>query len=350
MASIRQRDGKFQVRIIRKGHRALSKTFTNRGDAVKWARATEVEIERGAIQSHTRSITLADAISRYREERTPHKKGARSERYLLDAWARSPLSSTPLNRIRPAQIAEWRDARGTSGAAAQTVRNHLTALSSVFQAAITEWGHDELTNPVRRIRRPPPPRARTRRVTPEEIETIKANTESKDLPDLIDLCVETAMRLGEAVSLTIGSVDLKTRTLTLADTKNGHSRVVPLSTRAIVILGLRITSAAEQDRRLFPITAHAATVAFRRAVTRARRAHRVKLSTPPQETFLNDLRFHDLRREATSRLFERGLSVMEVSSVTGHRVLEMLRRYTSLQIKNIATKLDTENRLSTNST
>lgn len=340
MASIRQRDGKFQVRIIRKGHRALSKTFTNRGDAVKWARATEVEIERGAFQPPTRLVTLADAIERYRWERTPYKKGARSERYLLDAWARSNLAIIPLNCIRPAHIAEWRDARGTSGAAAQTVRNHLTALSSVFQAAITEWGHDELTNPVRRIRRPPPPRARTRRVTPEELETIKANTESRDLPDLIDLCVETALRLGEAISLTTGSVDLKSRTLTLADTKNGHSRVVPLSTRAITILGARITSAAEQDRRLFPITAHAATVAFRRAVTRARRAHRVKLSTPHQETFLNDLRFHDLRREATSRLFERGLSVMEVSSVTGHRVLEMLRRYTSLQIKDIATKLD----------
>ena len=74
MASIRQRDGKFQVRIIRIGHRALSKTFTNRGDAVKWARAVEVEIERGAIQTHTRFITLRDAIDRYRRERTPNKR------------------------------------------------------------------------------------------------------------------------------------------------------------------------------------------------------------------------------------------------------------------------------------
>lgn len=340
MASIRQRDGKFQVRIIRKGHRAISKTFTNRGDAVKWARATEVEIERGAIQTHTRFITLRDAIDRYRRERTPHKKSARSERYLLAAWARSSLAGNPLNRIRPAQIAEWRDARTAAGASAQTVRNHLTALSSVFQAAITEWGHDDLSNPVRRIRRPPPPRARTRRVTPDEIEAIKAHTESKDLPDLIDLAVETAMRLGEAVTLTVTSVDPGNRTLTLSDTKNGHSRVVPLSPRAIVILKTRLARAAsERDNRLFPITAHAATVAFKRAVARARRAHRVELSTPHQAPYLDDLRFHDLRREATSRLFERGLSVMEVSSITGHRVLEMLRRYTALQAKDLAAKL-----------
>ena len=241
MASIRQRDGKFQVRIIRKGHRALSKTFTNRADAIKWARATEVEIERGAIWTGTRSVTLADAITRYRRERTPHKKSARSERYLLNAWARSNLAEIPVNRIRPAQIAEWRDARTAAGASAQTVRNHLTALSTVFQAAITEWGHDDLSNPVRRIRRPPPPRARTRRVTPEEIEVIKAHTESKDLPDLIDLAVETAMRLGEAVKLTVTSIDLENRTLALLETKNGHSRLVPLSPKAISILRARIS-------------------------------------------------------------------------------------------------------------
>jgi integrase len=350
VASIRQRDGKFQVRIIRKGHRALSKTFTNRGDAVKWARATEVEIERGVIQTGTRSVTLSEAIERYRRERTPHKKSARSERYLLAAWARSSLAGSPLNRIRPAQIAEWRDVRTAAGTSAQTVRNHLTALSSVFQVAITEWGHDDLSNPVRRIRRPPPPRARTRRVTSDEIEAIKAHTESKDLPDLIDLAVETAMRLGEAVSVTVGSVDLKNRTLTLSDTKNGQSRIVPLSRRATTILEARIASASPHVSKLFPITAQAATVAFRRAVLRAVRAHRRELSTSPQETYLNDLRFHDLRREATSRLFERGLSVMEVSSITGHRVLEMLRRYTALQVKDIATKLDAENRLSTSST
>jgi integrase len=339
MATIRRRLGKYQARIQRRGMPHLARTFNNRRDAEKWARTTEVEIERGAITLHTRSITLADAITRYRKERTPHKKSARSERYLLAAWARSSLAGSPLNRIRPAQIAEWRDVRTAAGTSAQTVRNHLTALSSVFQVAITEWGHDDLSNPVRRIRRPPPPRARTRRVTSDEIEAIKAHTESKDLPDLIDLAVETAVRLGEAVSLTVGSVDLKNRTLTLSDTKNGHSRVVPLSRRATTILEARIASASPHVSKLFPITAQAATVAFRRAVLRAGRAHRLELSTSPQDTYLNDLRFHDLRREATSRLFERGLSVMEVSSITGHRVLEMLRRYTALQAKDLVAKL-----------
>ena len=339
MASIRQRDGKYQVRIIRKGHRALARTFNNRTDAIKWARQTEVEIERGAIQTHTASITLADAITRYRQERTPYKKSARSEHYLLDAWAKSPLADTQLSRIRPSQIAEWRDARFASGAAAQTVRNGLTVLSAVFERAITEWGHDQLINPVRRIRRPPAPAARTRRVSTAEIDVIKAHTESDDLPDLIDLAVETAMRLGEAVSLTPGDVDLQARTVTLRDTKNGHGRTVPLSPRALNILEGRLVAVSDERRRLFPITSHAATVAFRRAVARGRRNQSAGKTTGDAALALQDVRFHDLRREATSRLFERGLSVMEVSSITGHRVLEMLRRYTALQAKDLAAKL-----------
>ena len=157
MASIRERDGKYQVRVIRKGHRALSRTFTNRGDAVKWARATEVEIERGAIVSGTRCPTLSEAIERYMAECTPRKKSARSERYLLQAWARSSLGGYRLTQLRPAQIAQWRDTRLTQGASAQTVRNGLTALSTVFEQATREWGFDHLTNPVRRIRRPSAP-------------------------------------------------------------------------------------------------------------------------------------------------------------------------------------------------
>ena len=111
MASIRERDGKYQVRVIRKGHRAVSRTFTNRGDAAKWARATEVEIERGAIVSGTRCPTLSEAIERYVAECTPRKKSARSERYLLEAWVRSSLGGYRLTQLRPAQIAQWRDTR-----------------------------------------------------------------------------------------------------------------------------------------------------------------------------------------------------------------------------------------------
>jgi integrase len=342
MASIRQRDGKFQVRIIRKGHRPLSRTFTNRGDAVKWARATEVEIERGAIQTHTRSITLADAIERYRQERTPHKKGARSERYLLDAWARSSLASTLLNRIRPTQIAEWRDARSNSGAAAQTVRNGLTVLSAVFEQAICEWGHDQLVNPVRRIRRPPAPRGRCRRVSQEEAQGIIKNTESPSLAPIVTLALATGMRLSEITLMRWENLDFQHKTLLLPDTKNGDARTIPLSTTALnTLLTLRKSRNTPRSGRVFDISPHAVTVSFRRAVRRARSAYLAERNARrmPDGGLFCDLRFHDLRHEAVTKLFERGLNMIEVASISGHKSLQVLKRYTHLRATELAKKL-----------
>jgi integrase len=54
---------------------------------------------------------------------------------------------------------------------------------------------------------------------------------------------------------------------------------------------------------------------------------------------LKDLRFHDLRHEAISRFFERGLSVPEVALISGHRDPRMLFRYTHPRAEDIAAKL-----------
>jgi len=341
MASIRERDGKYQVRVIRKGHRALSSTFTNRGDAVKWARATEVEIERGAIQTHTRPITLAEAIRRYLQECTPRQKSARSGRYLLKAWESSDLSRLELGQLRPSQIATWRDTRLSSGAAAQTVRNGLTALSALYEQAIREWGFDNLTNPVRRVRRPSSPNSRSRRVSVEELQTLELVTESTQLPALMTLAVATGMRLSELIGARWEHLDLSQRTLYLPDTKTGDSRTVPLSTPAVTTLSQIIQGHGNpRTGRVFSITSHAATVAFRRAVQRARKVYLKSLGDLSDEGLFNDLRFHDLRHEAVSRLFERGLNVVEVSSISGHKTLQMLKRYTHLRAADLAKKLE----------
>ena len=54
---------------------------------------------------------------------------------------------------------------------------------------------------------------------------------------------------------------------------------------------------------------------------------------------IEDLRFHGLRHEATTRLFEKELNIMEVVSITGHRDLRMLRRYTHLKAEDLARNL-----------
>lgn len=59
----------------------------------------------------------------------------------------------------------------------------------------------------------------------------------------------------------------------------------------------------------------------------------------PDPAFLAGLHFHDLRHEATSRLFEKGLGIMEVASMTGHKSLSMLKRYTHIEAEKLAKKL-----------
>ena len=84
--------------------------------------------------------------------------------------------------------------------------------------------------------------------------------------------------------------------------------------------------AAAKDRRVFIMQA----ASMQQALERACQAHRANIQ---------DLRFHDLRHEATSRLFEKGLSMMEVATITGHKTLEMLKRYTHLKAEDLAKRL-----------
>jgi integrase len=178
-------------------------------------------------------------------------------------------------------------------------------------------------------------------VSPDEIAIIKNHTDSQSLPDLINLALETAARLGELISINPRNIDLEARILMLTDTKNGDNRTIPLSQAATTILERRISQRGTHSDRLFDVTPHAVTIAFRRAVARARKVIDQEQSSPHHRPpNLTDIRFHDLRREATSRLVEKGLTVMETATITGHRTLEMLRRYTALRVKDMVTKLD----------
>ena len=141
------------------------------------------------------------------------------------------------------------------------------------------------------------------------------------LAPLVEFALETAMRQSELLKLQWRDIDLRSRTAYLGDTKNSESRTVPLSSRAVTLLAQLPRSI---DRRVFPLTKRAVHQAFHRACIRAK---------------LIDLRFHDLRHEAVSRLFELGLNPMEVATISGHKTLQMLKRYTHLNAEELARKL-----------
>jgi integrase len=289
---------------------------------------------------------LADLIERYRQEVTPTHKGAEVENVRLGQLRRSSLANMTATGIRSCHIVEYRDQRCRM-VAPSTVVKEMALLSQVFAVAISEWMIPGLTNPVGGVRRLPIgvalPRARDRRVLDV---TFDGKTEldwlleaaSPRLQAVILLAVETAMRRSEIVTgFGVADVSLKHRTVTLCDTKNGDRREVPLSTTAT-----RVLAELSLAGRLFEVQPHSVTTAFGRARGRARKRFEKwceKRGEIPHPRFLLDLRLHDLRHEATSRLIERGFNVMEASAITGHRDLRSLKRYTHLDARKLALRL-----------
>jgi integrase len=119
-------------------------------------------------------------------------------------------------------------------------------------------------------------------------------------------------------------VDLDQRVAHLPLTKNGESRDIPLSHRATATLQALLPNRGEA-KRVFPVTGNGVKLAWVRLRNRAGCA---------------DLHFHDLRHEAVSRLFERGLNIAEVSAISGHKELRMLQRYTHLRAVDLVRRLD----------
>lgn len=338
MATIRKRGNRWQVRIQRRDYSEQSRSFLNKVDADRWARTVESEMDRGVFECRAEAerTTLDVLFERYLREVTPRKKGANAEGYLIGKWRRHKLALSPVASIRASDVAKYRD-EALTRLAASTVRNELNLLSAVFDVARKEWGYS-VFNPVRDIRKPSMPRGRARRLSKEEEALLLAECDRSRawyLGSVVRLALETAARLGELHKLRWKEIDLQRRTAFIRDAKNGESRLLPLSSAAMVVLQNLPRSV---DGRLFPVSDESIKSSFHDAVVRARAAY-VRDHGDLEGDVLVDLRFHDLRHEAVSRLFELGLNPMEVASISGHKTLSMLQRYTHLRAEDLARKL-----------
>jgi integrase len=342
-----------RVKIRRKGLPATSKSFDIAGprqsdinvaqrSAEAWARMVESEMDRGVFQSRSESeqTTLGECLTRYQAEVTPHKKGAAQEHGKINMLLGHSLANRYMASIRGADLAAYRDERLKAAAPATVVRE-MAILSHVFNVARKEWGMENLSNPIEVVRKPKLPNGRDRRLLPAEIDAIIEASGSAQLSAIMLLALETAMRRSEIYKITWDKVFLEERFLRTLDTKNGDDRDVPLSTKAISILA-RLESRKTGQRRVFTMQPNSISQAFTRARKTALSNYLSQCQAAGIEhdpTFLTDLRFHDARHEATSRLFEKGLNPIEAASVTGHKTLQMLKRYTHLKPGELAKKL-----------
>jgi len=320
MASIRKRKGKWQVQVRRKGSGAVSRTFHVLKDAQAWARHMEAQADRGELPAHPevlRGVTLHQLVERYMDAVSPRKRTHATERVVLKAFLRHPICRRSVADVTTAHFAGYRDER-LKELKPSSVRRTLVPIRNLFEVARTEWGLPIRENPLSKLKLDA---SDLRPGEEDKLLNSARQCRNRFVPLIITLALETAMRRSEILAIKREHFDVTKRTLLLPQTKNGRPRTIPLSIPAIELL----TKYLPSEGRMFPISANAFRLAWERVKRRAG---------------IDDLHFHDLRHEAISRLFEKGLSVPEVALISGHRDLRMLLRYTHPMAAGILKKLD----------
>ena len=271
-------------------------------------------------------MIIADMLQRYISEVLPQKKNKKTELHYMKKILGSWIAQEDLRTLKTSTIAAYRDElMGVKGP--RCARYHLQLLSHATSKALSEWDLDRPSNPFKLVKKPSQGPGRTRRFEGNDGDRLLAATDHCGCPYLkpiIRLAITTTMRRTEVLTLTWAQVKWQARYIDV-DGKTGN-RKVPLSREALEILtDLHKLTGAHSTGKVFPVS----YMRFRRAWDAARK-----------QAGLQDFHFHDLRHEGISRYMERGdLTPQEVMTISGHKTLSMLSRYTHLRISTLADRL-----------
>ena len=313
MATIRRRNYKYQVQVRKQNHKNISKTFNKLNSAKIWANHIENKLSLGDEFLEKNKSSLREIIQKYMREITFYKKGKESETRRLNRLLKENICKEKAINLRPINFIEFKNKRIKDGN--KTCHYDLVLLHHIYNVAINQWNLFNIKNPLKNVPKPKLNPNRERRLTEYEYNfLVKGNYPQQSLRYLIEFAIETGMRRGEI--LNIKQEHIKGQTLLIPQTKNGHPRTIPLTKRALYIL--------ENAELPFSMSANAVRLAWERLKKKGN---------------IKDLHFHDLRHEAISRFFEKGLSIPEVALISGHKDVRMLFRYTHLKAEDIIKKL-----------
>lgn len=319
MATFAKRGNRWRAQIRRQG-KSVSKTFATKTEARLWAEREETRVletaEAEANLAAPPGTTFGDLMDKYARERSSRKKGSRWEIIRLEKFCRDPIADVPLTDLSARHFTEWRD-RSSASLAASSINREMNLLSAVCTAALKEWQWLR-EHPMRGVQRLKAGKPRDRRPTQEEIKAILAAakytgeeppTNTTQRVGLAFLwAMETAMRAGEIAACRREHVYIDRRLLYIPESKNDHARTIPLTKEAVRLAGL-LDPVTGGEELLFGLSSMQISSNFRRLCKAAE---------------VENLTFHDTRREAASRLSKK-LSVMDLAKVTGHKDVRMLQ-------------------------
>ena len=318
------------IRLKRKGKIVYreSRTFDRKALAKDWANRRELELqEPGAIDRvRHRGITIGTLIERYQKEFGGNF--GRSKAAHLEYMRTFDLAELDALELQPSDIVSHVMHR-LKTVKPQTANNDIIWLRSVFKVARTAWGIPVDLNVVndaaetcRRERLVGKPDSRDRRPTLEELNTLleyasrPSDKRSIPMADIILFALFSGRRQEEITRIRWDGLDEKNGTIIVSDMKHptakrGNHKRVHLTDEAMAI----IKRQPERDERIFPDNSKSIGTRFREWC---------------KFLGIDDLRFHDLRHECISWLFERGWDIPRVAAVSGHTTWSTLQRYTHL--------------------
>jgi len=333
MASLTKYRGRWKASVRRKGHRPIYETFDKISDARSFINKVESDIVQQKYKdiSEAANTSLRTILHRYIREKLKDKADKKRERSKFNVILRHDIVKRMLAELRTSDFAKYRDQRLELGITNSTINRELSAMRVAIQTSIDEWDCWIPENPVKSSVKLSENPARERRLEAGEYEKLmiacKRNSKWSS-PSIywcpaINFAIESAMRLSEQLNLNWKHIDMDKRTAYLPAniTKTKKSRTVPLTDKAIEVLK---EIPRHIQGKVFPMSLNYHNRGWRALCKRAG---------------IVGLMWRDLRREATSRLFERGLSITEVQSITGHAGLEILTTYTNHPAEILAEKL-----------
>jgi integrase len=351
MATITKQLGKrkttYKVRIRKPNSPTVTKTFSSKSLAEKWARKTELEIEEGTFfeKQEAAKHRVSDLIDRYfREDIEKLSLNDRLARAHQLDWWKAEIGDLTLNKVTASKLVECRTKLntevGTKGKgkgktrSGSTVNRYIAALSAAFSIASKEWQWVK-ENPFSSIRREKEAEGRVRFLSPgERTALLEACLASKSeyLYLITLLALSTGMRQSEILTLKWDQVDFDRNTITLYKTKNKEIRVVPL-----------VSLAKEALQNYGKIRNLKNPFVFPGDDPNHSKFPRKAWSTALRKAEIKDFTFHDTRHSAASELAMNGASLHEIAEVLGHKTLAMVKRYAHLSEQHTASVVERMN-------
>jgi integrase len=349
--------GNWRVQIRRKGQYA-SDSFRRRSDAESWALETERRIDRGEEPrpaNRKDPTTFGDLIDLHISDLLEvNKAPLRSKSFSLDLLKRK-LGKIRISDLSRERLITFGRERAKEGAGPVTIsmdlgylRTVITHAAAIHGISVSLESVDLARIALKRLGLIGKSHERDRRPTANEIEQLLRyfsynKRQSIPMVLIVKFAIGTAMREEEICRIKWEDIDEPHRTVIVRDRKDprlkqGNHQKVPLLDAtgfdAWEILQTQKAATKKQEDstekknesgrrgRIFPYNSRSVGAAFRRACRKLK---------------IEDLHFHDLRHDATSRLFEAGYTIEQVALVTGHKDWKMLRRYTHLRPEQLHT-------------